>query len=977
MVSRLKSLVKRAGRQEKGQAFILVLILLLVGGLIIAPLLAFMGTGLKSGQVFERKTNELYAADSGIEDGIWQIKYDELASLTYPKAYTPYDYNTQWEFVLDEQINSEAVSGTIENVWIPKGYTIPGETQAQHIIEGFDGNPPKVMVNGNVTDAGDYRIRITYNRDPNDTCMYGDKFQIEEIGIWLPAGFEYVADSSNLEADPWAEYYSVPVVSPHAGGQAVVWSFSSVPMEDFPGVGSTDIPMITDVTFEFTARRPDLNLEAMSWVNANFDLSGGIGYTWDADTKVYRITSEAGDTGLEAHTIKSELRELGGAISGDYFAFGNTLLAGDPTYRDRLYEESTSSVVEGDIPESANIDAAYLYWSGWIDWHGYEPSTGGGVVTVFYDGCGNLNNGNWDYDNDVWHESGSYNAFYVHNVPYGDEALTLHSSLPLAVYADKAVTISWQNWVYDDYRQETGDCFQYAFYSDSGGWGDWQTTWCGSEFGEYPEAFSTPIPAEYLTDSFKMRFRAQGFSGSNEYCYLDEITITVSTAVFYDDCSDFSAPQVAWSAGSDWSVSSGAFMGHHSYSGNRYLTMAGDLDLSAQAGENISISWEQWTEGWGLSSYDRLYFAFSGDGGGSWSSNIEAFRGSIGGTQSYSYPVPQEYLTDRFRLRFYLEGFDGSSYWGDEECYIDNIAIFKGGGSLEYPDDPTPANLAMLVEETARVNTVMFNGVQVTADEWHVLENENPPGYSMFDGQWSYSCFYDATDLVEQWIEDEDIEPNGVASYTVGHVVAVNEEDPDFSFDLYPTGETGYPLATPSPSYNPASRYQAAYAGWSLILIYSSVETKGHQLYLYDDLIYAWHADPDFDENGSPGGSIGGFLVPDPVAGETLAAQITAFVGEGDYGITGDYMKLNNHNLSNGASPVGNVWNSASPGVSIPGVDIDTFDVTWESEILMPGDTQADVNLPTNDDGVMVVYIIISFRSDTVSGGAISYLIIN
>ena len=43
-------------RGERGAAFILVLILLLVGGLIIAPLLAFMGTGLKAGEVFETET---------------------------------------------------------------------------------------------------------------------------------------------------------------------------------------------------------------------------------------------------------------------------------------------------------------------------------------------------------------------------------------------------------------------------------------------------------------------------------------------------------------------------------------------------------------------------------------------------------------------------------------------------------------------------------------------------------------------------------------------------------------------------------------------------------------------------------------------------------------------------------------------------------------------------------------------------------
>ena len=52
----------------------LVLILLLIGGLITAPLLAHMGTGIIAGEVYERRTAELYAADAGVEDAIWKIQ---------------------------------------------------------------------------------------------------------------------------------------------------------------------------------------------------------------------------------------------------------------------------------------------------------------------------------------------------------------------------------------------------------------------------------------------------------------------------------------------------------------------------------------------------------------------------------------------------------------------------------------------------------------------------------------------------------------------------------------------------------------------------------------------------------------------------------------------------------------------------------------------------------------------------------------
>ncbi len=47
--------------------------------------------------------------------------------------------------------------------------------------------------------------------------------------------------------------------------------------------------------------------------------------------------------------------------------------------------------------------------------------------------------------------------------------------------------------------------------------------------------------------------------------------------------------------------------------------------------------------------------------------------------------------------------------------------------------------------------------------------------------------------------------------------------------------------------------------------------------------------DPDWDNDGNAGGTVSGFLVPPQTPGETNAARITVFVGEGDkgYGTSG------------------------------------------------------------------------------------------
>jgi cytoskeletal protein CcmA (bactofilin family) len=60
---------------EAGQStLVLVLILTILGGALLGPLLAFMGTGLQTGQMHEMRTQALHAADSGVEDAInWLI----------------------------------------------------------------------------------------------------------------------------------------------------------------------------------------------------------------------------------------------------------------------------------------------------------------------------------------------------------------------------------------------------------------------------------------------------------------------------------------------------------------------------------------------------------------------------------------------------------------------------------------------------------------------------------------------------------------------------------------------------------------------------------------------------------------------------------------------------------------------------------------------------------------------------------------
>lgn len=280
---------------------------------------------------------------------------------------------------------------------------------------------------------------------------------------------------------------------------------------------------------------------------------------------------------------------------------------------------------------------------------------------------------------------------------------------------------------------------------------------------------------------------------------------------------------------------------------------------------------------------------------------------------------------------------------------------------------------------------------------------------------YSYSCYKDVTALLQNYA------PNGGdASTPVTYTVAPA-----------PNCTLGFNASTAGLNN---TQQQGCYDGWSLVIIYTSPETLGHQLFLYDTFQNgASNSDIDItDKTSGPGGTISGFIVPpeDPNAQDTEpsqpnydpAATITAFVGEGDWCYTGDFLAFNDptqpsstsaaqnipnsYRLWDGISSVpdntatapDNVWNSnpqtatsqeynSTTGkyntYTLPqyqpntqdGVDIKTFVILWESGLLNQGATSVRIDLPTQTDQWNFVYMILSFRSSVTIGGSVSYLV--
>jgi hypothetical protein len=426
---------------EKGEILLLTLIFVMLGFLMIVPLVSFMGTGLKTSMVYDQKADTLYAADAGIEDAIWQIKYNRLTGTFADQnpAFDPFDFNsTGWNYDLPEVsgqpvINNKDVSVNIKNIWIPQNVSTPTKSTANSIVD-----TSKILVTGGAYGTSSFNIVLTYYVGPNENLT------IKTIGIWLPPGFTYVEDSSNLEADDQQPYYTDPGDPiPYKGGQVIIWSYlTPLVFTEFPDVKTTDYPMTTSIIFDYTPALTGARPDGVAWTTTGgVDLdedgvSTGTHFAWDSDVRVFGIVSTSGATTVETYVAKSEMRKMGGAVNGNYYATGDTLMTGPSsgrnTYHTGIATVSTPTTQGGEngVPEDANVSAAYLYWSA------YRGDSG--VTRPLNEGCSSLTN--WT-DGGGWSVDTATN--FLGHYPGGADTtrdLTTSGSYNLASYSGSAYT---------------------------------------------------------------------------------------------------------------------------------------------------------------------------------------------------------------------------------------------------------------------------------------------------------------------------------------------------------------------------------------------------------------------------------------------------------------------------------------------------------------------------------------------------------
>jgi len=344
---------------EKGQALIVVLILMVLGGLLIVPCLNYTATSLNTGQIHKETMALIYAADAGVGDALWGIKNETV-------PIDPFDYETEVSYFLPEEVNDKAVEVTIQQVWPLSGLESDanGTTSSRHL-----------MITGGIIDEeeGEYKVQMSYDGSAGDLL-------IDRVGVWLPPGFDYVTGSSSgiTTDDP------TNILDWH-GGKALEWDFlPAVNFLDLPVppppepppeggfVPAEEYPSLRTLTFNVSPVG-ELAKGTYTWIrttNINLYLS------WDTNYSTYKISSTATDAAtsksfaVESYSYRSKGSLFGGGgdilFRGGYRAIGQTLetYSGPPgahPKRDVLLEESsaTTSGILGD----AEVVWAYLYWS--------------------------------------------------------------------------------------------------------------------------------------------------------------------------------------------------------------------------------------------------------------------------------------------------------------------------------------------------------------------------------------------------------------------------------------------------------------------------------------------------------------------------------------------------------------------------------------------------------------------------------------
>ena len=241
--------------RERGQALILVLILLVVGSLMIVPFLQLTNTVLKGRMMYAQFIKEDYATDAAIEYSLWRLNWEP----GFTDDWTVGD-NVTFEFTLN---------GVTANITITMHTTewLSGEglERDQQIKMTKVVTPATALPNVATT----FTYTITMQRLEPDDALFNP---VESVKDATDAGFVYVPNSSELDGVPFDDDDLTILAEPLIVYPQGTFEWSALAVEDsmVRQVAPTQ-NYGSSLTMDVSSGLPSSNLTARSFLK--FDVS--------------------------------------------------------------------------------------------------------------------------------------------------------------------------------------------------------------------------------------------------------------------------------------------------------------------------------------------------------------------------------------------------------------------------------------------------------------------------------------------------------------------------------------------------------------------------------------------------------------------------------------------------------------------------------------------------------------------------------
>lgn len=267
----MRRILRQILKSEAGQAFPIVLALLVIGGLTIVPSLGLNFSSAKTSNMLQTGIKGTYAADAGVEKTLWSLANGE----PLPSQLS--------ENINDMQVDLQIVDKGTHTIYLGELVEMGGHINYLDVTSNITWDPG----------ANAYKYTITVIWDPGG----GEPdIHLEEVGARIPYNYTYQALSAanfteNLSTDEPDE-----ILDPQ-GAYLVNWEFST----PYPSVSVNE----TQQTQIFYIDGSGQQKGHYAWVRARREDIGAVG---EINSTAYEITATAIDPESNRTTAKIAAR---------------------------------------------------------------------------------------------------------------------------------------------------------------------------------------------------------------------------------------------------------------------------------------------------------------------------------------------------------------------------------------------------------------------------------------------------------------------------------------------------------------------------------------------------------------------------------------------------------------------------------------------------------------------------------------------